>query len=144
MFCFCYNGATNETRATCPARSSNICTLVARSCSSATNTVPLLSSSGKERLASFPTRLRESLTNSGLAYALGLFAGKISSSAGIVRFGLRIMKLCGLFHVARYITRDGLRIICYHGFAVAEEHKFRGRLFIRKELFLRRIEYLRS
>jgi peptidoglycan/xylan/chitin deacetylase (PgdA/CDA1 family) len=52
------------------------------------------------------------------------------------------MKLFGLFSIARYITRNGLRIICYHGFAVAEEYKFRGRLFIRKELFRRRIEYL--
>jgi peptidoglycan/xylan/chitin deacetylase (PgdA/CDA1 family) len=56
---------------------------------------------------------------------------------------LTIIKLLGLFGIARYITRDGLRIICYHGFAVAEEYKFRSRLFIRKELFLRRIEYLR-
>ena len=40
------------------------------------------------------------------------------------------------------MTRDGLRIICYHGVAVAEEYKYRSRLFIRKELFRRRIEYL--
>jgi len=61
----------------------------------------------------------------------------------LVRSGLVIMKLCGLFSVARYVTRNGLRIICYHGFSVAEEHKFRSTLFIQKELFLSRIEYLR-
>jgi peptidoglycan/xylan/chitin deacetylase (PgdA/CDA1 family) len=85
----------------------------------------------------------DDLTRFGLAYALGLFAGKIPSTVGIVRFALTVIKLFGLFHVARYVTRDGLRIICYHGFAVAEEHKFRSRLFIQKELFLRRVEYLR-
>ncbi len=85
----------------------------------------------------------DDLTRFGLPYGLGLFAGKILSTAGIVRFALTIIKLFGLFHIARYLTRDGLRIICYHGFAVAEEHKFRSRLFIRKELFLRRIAHLR-
>jgi peptidoglycan/xylan/chitin deacetylase (PgdA/CDA1 family) len=48
----------------------------------------------------------------------------------------------GLFRLARYITRDGLRIICYHGFAVADEYKYRSKLFIRDELFRRRIAYL--
>jgi len=60
-----------------------------------------------------------------------------------VRIALTVIKLLGLFHIARSITRDGLRIICYPGSAVAEEHKFRSRLFIRKELFLRRIAHLR-
>ena len=85
----------------------------------------------------------DDLTRFGVAYGLGLFARKIPSTTGIVRFALTVIKLFGLFHIARYITRDGLRIICYHGFAVAEEHKFRSRLFIRKELFLRRIAHLR-
>ena len=63
----------------------------------------------------------DDLTRLGAAYGLGLFARKIPSTAGIVRFALTVIKLFGLFHIARYITRDGLRIICYHGFAVAEE-----------------------
>jgi peptidoglycan/xylan/chitin deacetylase (PgdA/CDA1 family) len=75
--------------------------------------------------------------------ALGRFAGKMPIRTAILRSTLMVIKLLGLFSVARYITRDGLRIICYHGFAVAEEYKFRGRLFVQKELFLRRIEYLR-
>src|SRR6202022_888501 len=85
----------------------------------------------------------DDLTRFGLAHALGLLAGNMPSTPGLVRSALKVIKLFGLFNIARYITRDGLRIICYHGFAVAEEHKFRSRLFIRKELFLRRIEYLR-
>jgi peptidoglycan/xylan/chitin deacetylase (PgdA/CDA1 family)/SAM-dependent methyltransferase len=61
----------------------------------------------------------------------------------ILQSVLTIAKFFGLFRIARYVTRDGLRIICYHGFALAEEYKFRSRLFIRGELFRRRIEYLR-
>jgi peptidoglycan/xylan/chitin deacetylase (PgdA/CDA1 family) len=49
----------------------------------------------------------------------------------------------GAFRLARYLTRRGLRIICYHGFAVAEEYKYRGTLFIRADLFGRRIDYLK-
>src|SRR5713226_5029833 len=77
-----------------------------------------------------------------LAKIIGLFAATLPISRFIIRFALYIMNSLGLFRLARYITRDGLRIICYHGFAVAEEYKYRSRLFIRKELFLRRIEYL--
>jgi peptidoglycan/xylan/chitin deacetylase (PgdA/CDA1 family) len=62
----------------------------------------------------------------------------------VVRAALRAAKFIGLFHVARYLTRDGLRILCYHGFAVAEEYEYRSKLFIRKELFRRRIEYLQG
>jgi peptidoglycan/xylan/chitin deacetylase (PgdA/CDA1 family) len=53
------------------------------------------------------------------------------------------MKFLGLFRLARHVTRHGLRIICYHGFAVAEEHKFRSTLFIRDDFFRKRMEYLR-
>ena len=77
------------------------------------------------------------------APCLGLFADQISIPSAILRSALTVVKFLGLFRVARYITRDGLRIICYHGIAVAEEYKYRSRLFVRKELFRRRIEYLR-
>jgi peptidoglycan/xylan/chitin deacetylase (PgdA/CDA1 family)/SAM-dependent methyltransferase len=60
----------------------------------------------------------------------------------VIRFALTLAKCFGLFRAARYLTRDGLRILCYHGFAVAEEYEYRSRLFIRRELFRRRIEYL--
>lgn len=60
----------------------------------------------------------------------------------VLRFTLHAMKGLGLFRLARRLTRDGLRIVCYHGFAVAEEYKFRSKLFIRGDLFRRRIEYL--
>src|SRR6516225_946913 len=78
-----------------------------------------------------------------LAPLLGLFVGQVSIPLTILRSALTVAKVLGLFQIARYMTNDGLRIICYHGIAVAEEYKYRSRLFIRKELFRRRIEYLR-
>src|SRR6516164_8282785 len=78
-----------------------------------------------------------------LAPLLGLFVGQVSIPLTILRSALIVAKFFGLFQIARYMTNDGLRIICYHGIAVAEEYKYRSRLFIRKELFRRRIEYLR-
>jgi peptidoglycan/xylan/chitin deacetylase (PgdA/CDA1 family) len=78
-----------------------------------------------------------------ISRANNLFRFKARAFPWLVRSGLVVIKLCGLFSVARYVTRNGLRIICYHGFSVAEEHKFRSTLFIQKQLFLRRIEYLR-
>jgi peptidoglycan/xylan/chitin deacetylase (PgdA/CDA1 family) len=76
------------------------------------------------------------------ANVIGLFAGALPLRYRVIRFTLYMMNLLGLFRVARYITRGELRIICYHGFAVAEEHKYRSTLFIREELFRRRMEYL--
>src|SRR3979411_2188291 len=78
-----------------------------------------------------------------LATFIGLFATAVPIPRSIIRFALYLMKFLGLFRLARHVTRDGLRIICYHGFAVAEEYKYRSTLFIRKELFRRRMKYLR-
>src|SRR6266852_3820644 len=76
--------------------------------------------------ATVETRMKHDLIRFGLAItsALGLFAGKTPIGPAIFRCALRVIKLLGLFSLARYVTRDGLRIICYHGFAVAEEYKF--------------------
>jgi peptidoglycan/xylan/chitin deacetylase (PgdA/CDA1 family) len=63
-------------------------------------------------------------------------------SRSMLELALRIVNLFGLFRLARYITRNGLRIICYHGFALADEYKYRSKLFIRGDWFRRRIEYL--
>jgi len=78
-----------------------------------------------------------------LAIIVGLFAGKVPIPRPIIRAALHIVKCLGLFRLARHLTRHALRIICYHGFAVADEDKYRSTLFIRDRLFRRRIEYLR-
>src|SRR5260370_40200721 len=77
-----------------------------------------------------------------LAICIGLFATP-PIPRSIFRFALYLMRFSGLFRLARHVTRDGLRIICYHGFAVAEEYKYRSTLFIRDEFFRKRVEYLR-
>jgi peptidoglycan/xylan/chitin deacetylase (PgdA/CDA1 family) len=61
----------------------------------------------------------------------------------VIRAALYGIRFLGLFRVARYLTRGGLRIICYHGFALADEHKYRSTLFIKAELFRRRLNFLK-
>jgi peptidoglycan/xylan/chitin deacetylase (PgdA/CDA1 family) len=56
----------------------------------------------------------------------------------------QICKWVGLFHVARFVTRRGLRILCYHGFSLQDEHQFRPKLFIRPHTFVQRMRYLRE
>ena len=53
-----------------------------------------------------------------------------------------ISKCCGLFALARYVTRKRLRILCYHGFSLADEDAFRPGLFIKPETLQRRMQYL--
>ena len=78
-----------------------------------------------------------------LAKCIGLFATATPIPRSIIRLALHLMKFLGLFRLARHVTGHGLRIICYHGFAVAEEYKYRSTLFIRDDFFRNRVEYLR-
>ena len=78
-----------------------------------------------------------------LAICIGVFATAAPIPRSIIRFALYLMKFLGLFRLARHVTRHGLRIICYHGFAVGEEYKYRSTLFIRADFFRKRVEYLR-
>ena len=55
---------------------------------------------------------------------------------------LRASKFLGLFSLARFVTRRGLRILCYHGFALSDESNFRPKLFMRPETFQARMRYL--
>src|SRR5262245_63651185 len=57
---------------------------------------------------------------------------------------LHLSKHLGLFHLARYFTRRGLRILCYHGFSLRGEAGFRPTLFIEEETFRRRLASLAS
>jgi peptidoglycan/xylan/chitin deacetylase (PgdA/CDA1 family) len=52
---------------------------------------------------------------------------------------LRASKWLGLFHLARQLTRNGLRILCYHGFELDDEAQFRPNLFISPRKFRERI-----
>lgn len=52
---------------------------------------------------------------------------------------LRTSKWLGMFHLARRLTRNGLRILCYHGFELDDEAQFRPNLFISPRKFRERI-----
>jgi peptidoglycan/xylan/chitin deacetylase (PgdA/CDA1 family) len=88
--------------------------------------------------------MRHDLTQAGppLAKLFGLFVGAKRMRRWMIRRALHLCNCLGVCRLARDPTRGGLRIICYHGFAVADEYKYRSTLFICEELFRRRIEYL--
>lgn len=55
---------------------------------------------------------------------------------------LTVAKFTGLFFVARRVTARDLRILCYHGIALQDEHRFRPGLFMAPDTFRRRMAYL--
>jgi peptidoglycan/xylan/chitin deacetylase (PgdA/CDA1 family) len=55
-----------------------------------------------------------------------------------------ICRLLGLFRAVNWLTRDRLRILCYHGIALLDEAQFRPRLFITLEQFERRLRTIRN
>lgn len=58
------------------------------------------------------------------------------------RLVLYALKYCGGFRLSRVLTRDALRILCYHGISITDEHHFRQTLFMRPETFRSRMEML--
>jgi peptidoglycan/xylan/chitin deacetylase (PgdA/CDA1 family) len=62
----------------------------------------------------------------------------------VKRLFLLACKWLGLFQLARFATRRGLRILCYHGFSFSDESNFRPRLFMRPETFQMRMQFLSS
>lgn len=57
---------------------------------------------------------------------------------------LRFGRTIGLFPISRRLTRRGMRILCYHGSSLADEHRFRPTTFMTLPTFRRRMEYLAS
>jgi len=56
-----------------------------------------------------------------------------------------MLTLCwafGAFAVAHRITRKRLRILCYHGFSVGDQHEFSPFLFMRPEILQRHIDLI--
>ncbi len=51
-------------------------------------------------------------------------------------------KYLGLFRLARMLTRHGLRILCYHGGALRDEHRFSPGTFMTAETFERRMDLI--
>lgn len=61
----------------------------------------------------------------------------------LVRAFLYTCRFLGLFSLARALTKERVRILCYHGFEIEDEHLFRPKLFMSAEVFERRLDYLR-
>lgn len=57
---------------------------------------------------------------------------------------MQLCKVLGLFRLARRLTREDLRILCYHGFVLEDEDKFRESLFVSRDFFERRMRHLRD
>jgi len=59
------------------------------------------------------------------------------------RIALHAMRALGLFALARYLSRRRLRILCYHGFSIGDQHAYAPVMFMRPETFERRLLLLR-
>ena len=57
-------------------------------------------------------------------------------------FLLHAARTVGAFALARYLTRNRLRILCYHGFSVGDEHQAMPLMFMRAATFERRLRIL--
>src|SRR3954465_1194237 len=56
---------------------------------------------------------------------------------------LWVARTFGLFALARRLTAKRLRILCYHGASLRDEHEYEPVLFMRPAVFRRRMEILR-
>jgi len=57
---------------------------------------------------------------------------------------LYVARTLGVFAVAQYLTRKRLRILCYHGLSIGDEHEVVPYMFMRKETFERRMQILKK
>lgn len=53
-------------------------------------------------------------------------------------------KFSGLFMLSRFIMRRRLLVLCFHGFEVEDESRFRPKLFMRPDVFRSRLEMLKK
>lgn len=52
-------------------------------------------------------------------------------------------RFLGAFSLAQFLTRGRLRILCYHGFSIVDEHEVMPHVFMRRETFVRRMQILK-
>ena len=55
---------------------------------------------------------------------------------------LHISKWIGFFRISRHITRNRLRILCYHGFGIGDETRWLPGMFTRPDTFRKRLSFL--
>jgi peptidoglycan/xylan/chitin deacetylase (PgdA/CDA1 family) len=61
----------------------------------------------------------------------------------IRRLILTLLRFFGIFSLARWLSRGQLRILCYHGTSIGDQHEFEPLLFMRPEVFDRRLAAIR-
>lgn len=59
-------------------------------------------------------------------------------------FALGVLKACGAFALSRRLTRGKVRILCYHGISIGDQHEFEPLLFMRAQTFERRLKALKA
>lgn len=57
---------------------------------------------------------------------------------------LQLARAFGFFALARMLTRNEARILCYHGFSYRDEHAFAPQLFMQPDTFKNRLERIAS
>ena len=57
---------------------------------------------------------------------------------------LRLARTLGVFALFRRLTRRRGRILCYHGGALGDEHRYNGKLFGQSDMLRQRLEWLRA
>lgn len=57
---------------------------------------------------------------------------------------LRLARAVGVFAIFRRLTRRRGRILCYHGGAIGDEHRYNGKLFCRSDMLRQRLDWLRA
>lgn len=56
---------------------------------------------------------------------------------------LHVVRALGLFALARRVSRNRLRILCYHGFSIGDQHEYAPVMFMRPQVFERRLRHLK-
>jgi peptidoglycan/xylan/chitin deacetylase (PgdA/CDA1 family) len=59
-------------------------------------------------------------------------------------FALHVIRAVGGFAAVQRLTRNRLRILCYHGFSIGDEHEVAPGMFMRAETFERRMRILKK
>ena len=57
-------------------------------------------------------------------------------------FILYILRALGLFRLGRYLNRQALLILCYHGISIRDEHHFLPGMFVSPKTFAKRMRYV--
>jgi peptidoglycan/xylan/chitin deacetylase (PgdA/CDA1 family) len=80
---------------------------------------------------------------SAAAARASIIGGRVTKRR-VILATFHVCKALGLFRLARRLTRSDLRILCYHGFVLDDEDRFRDSLFVSRAFLDRRMRYLRD